>query len=761
MRRSGISNRKKWKWMVCLTIMIVVVALFLQEGILMYVNSKNANKTSQMLLDQVMSVIQKNQQSEEELIQAMKEDYIVRTKGVAYLLDVRPDVEYNVSELQKIANLMSVDEIHLLDDTGTIYSGSVPMYYGYSFDSGEQMAYFKPMLENKELTMCQDVTPNTSEGKCMMYAIIWNSTGTKMVQVGVAPVRLLEKLKQNEVSTVVGNMPMYQGMKLYVADKETHEVYGATNEEEIGKKLEALGISKKFLDQDGTKEGILRIRGSKYNCVFEEMGKYLVGVTFESSADHESNMMVILLVAVYLGIVSGLLMFLVSRVLKANREKKEQYDILSSMAEIYYRMYLVDLKEDTVTVYSDQSTMQESGKVYKNADRRMHEIMAQTVLETYEEQADRFVDLHTVAERMRGKKIISGEFVGKQLGWFRASFVTIEADINEKTVKAIFSIQSIESEKRKEEDLIETSNTDELTGCLNRRAYEKDIARLKKETEFIYVSMDVNGLKIVNDSLGHAAGDELLKGASYCIRKAFEDYGKVYRIGGDEFVAIVFTTPERFGGIRKEFEQTVENWTGEQIESMTISYGIVTSKEKKWESISEMAYAADIRMYEKKALYYSRHGVDRRGQPAAYIALCKRYPKVLKIDLNQDTFRVLGWKKSVPWKVGSAEKTADAGIFEKMPAGPKGEPEGCLSNWLKQLADSGEIHPDDLSNYRNRTDLAYIRNYLDQSREALGISCRRKAGDNWMETAIEIIAGDEYTEENRIAFLYIKMGSIL
>ena len=130
---------------------------------------------------------------------------------------------------------------------------------------------------------------------------------------------------------------------------------------------------------------------------------------------------------------------------------------------------------------------------------------------------------------MKGKKIISGEFVGKDFGWFRASFVTIRADINEKPVKAIFTIQSIENEKKKEEMLIETSNTDELTGCLNRRAYEKDIRGLRPSTEFVYVSMDVNGLKIVNDSLGHAAGDELLRGASYCIRKSFDDYGKVYR----------------------------------------------------------------------------------------------------------------------------------------------------------------------------------------------------------------------------------------
>ena len=41
------------------------------------------------------------------------------------------------------------------------------------------MEYFKPMLKNKNLTMCQDVTPNTAEGKELMYAITWNEAGTR------------------------------------------------------------------------------------------------------------------------------------------------------------------------------------------------------------------------------------------------------------------------------------------------------------------------------------------------------------------------------------------------------------------------------------------------------------------------------------------------------------------------------------------------------------------------------------------------------
>ena len=163
MKKSRFTDRTKWKIIIVLMVGMVVVALFLQAGILMYVNSKNLDKTSQMLLDQSISIIEKNQKNEIDLIRSMKEDYVIRARAVSYILESRLEAENDTEELQKIASLMSIDEIYLFDATGKIYSGTKPEYYGYSFDSGEQMEYFKPMLENKGLTMCQDITPNTSK----------------------------------------------------------------------------------------------------------------------------------------------------------------------------------------------------------------------------------------------------------------------------------------------------------------------------------------------------------------------------------------------------------------------------------------------------------------------------------------------------------------------------------------------------------------------------------------------------------------------
>jgi len=187
-----------------------------------------AYQTSAMLVDQVRSVLLSNEKKERSLTDSLKEDYIAKAKAVSYIVDNVPETETDIAELIRIATLMSIDEIHLFTEDGMIYGGTVPPYYGFTFDSGEQIAFFKPMLANKALSMCQDVTPNTAEGKAMMYAICWNDAGTRMTQIGIEPRRLLDEMRTNEISEVVTDMPVYSGVDIIVADRQSGEILGAT-----------------------------------------------------------------------------------------------------------------------------------------------------------------------------------------------------------------------------------------------------------------------------------------------------------------------------------------------------------------------------------------------------------------------------------------------------------------------------------------------------------------------------------------------------
>jgi diguanylate cyclase (GGDEF)-like protein len=590
-------------------ILVITIAMVIEILILHSLNSRNSNGTSLVLLDQVVGVIEENDQNEEELVETLKEDYIIRAQTVAYILDAKSDAEYDVSELKKIADMMSIDEIHLFNTDGVIYSGSEPKYYGYNFNSGEQMAYFKPMLEDRNLTMCQDVTPNTAEGKNMMYAITWNESGDKMIQVGIEPLRLLEELRSNEISEVISNMPAYEGISIWVADADSGKICGSTDSDMIGRTLDEIGIDNADVGTNTMSRDVVRIDGYNNYCNLRNMGDYIVVVATSAKANIRNYITSMCIELVYLILAGLMIMHMLRRVLKANDEKDAQMKILVSMSEIYESMHLIDLENNTVVEYNDFDEVRKTVNDINGADSMLRQVISLTTEQEYCEAALAFTDIHTLADRMRGRKIISEEFVSKATGWYRASFITIKENDEGQPTEVVYVTQNIDNQKKKEEELLLKSNVDELTGLYNRRAYEEDIDEHNDSVtaeNFVFVSLDVNGLKLVNDTKGHVAGDELLVGVANCMKQCFQPYGKVYRLGGDEFVAMIFADEAQLEKIKKEFEQATAQWSGSLIDRLSVSCGYVKKSEVETTSVHEMADIADKDMYEAKSDFYRK-----------------------------------------------------------------------------------------------------------------------------------------------------------
>jgi diguanylate cyclase (GGDEF)-like protein len=101
--------------------------------------------------------------------------------------------------------------------------------------------------------------------------------------------------------------------------------------------------------------------------------------------------------------------------------------------------------------------------------------------------------------------------------------------------------REIRERRRVEERLLLMSTHDVLTGLYNRAYFELEIERLQHSRLFpvTLVMADVDDLKQVNDRLGHAAGDLLLKAAAQALRDAFRAEDIVCRIGGDEFAVLL------------------------------------------------------------------------------------------------------------------------------------------------------------------------------------------------------------------------------
>ncbi|MGN0424405.1 MAG: diguanylate cyclase domain-containing protein [Acetatifactor sp.] len=155
------------------------------------------------------------------------------------------------------------------------------------------------------------------------------------------------------------------------------------------------------------------------------------------------------------------------------------------------------------------------------------------------------------------------------------------------------------------------SLTDELTGLLNRRAYEEDCTGIESSgmvSNTTIVMMDLNGLKAVNDTYGHMAGDELIIGAANCISNAMKKYGKVYRIGGDEFVALLQCDQNQLEDALRTLNHMTKHWKGSFPIELLIAKGIVAAGEQEGLTFDQIKDLSDKRMYEDKEEHYRRIG---------------------------------------------------------------------------------------------------------------------------------------------------------
>ncbi len=155
----------------------------------------------------------------------------------------------------------------------------------------------------------------------------------------------------------------------------------------------------------------------------------------------------------------------------------------------------------------------------------------------------------------------------------------------------------IENEKK----LTMLSFRDVLTGLYNRNRYVHDIAELgAREGPLGVAFLDVNDLKLVNDRYGHDRGDEALRTCAAKMKAALEG-ADLYRIGGDEFVALAVDVDEdAFLAMMNRLEQTLSD--EESAAGLFVSVGATWSADGR--DVQALLHAADQDMYEKKRSFH-------------------------------------------------------------------------------------------------------------------------------------------------------------
>ena len=237
--------------------------------------------------------------------------------------------------------------------------------------------------------------------------------------------------------------------------------------------------------------------------------------------------------------------------LKQKASKSETYgQIVMALAERYDALYMVDIQTNHYAQYKTERVFCELSIAVEGEDF-FNQLQKDAVDVVYEE------DVPLVQAALTRKVLLKeldahGAFsltyrLNSPGGPLYVSLVAVYADKNH----IVISITNIDAQIRREQKIreeasaaFEKARRDDLTGIKNKTAYtefeEKLDAQIKaKEApEFAIAICDVNGLKTVNDTQGHKAGDEYIKDASNLVCETFK-HSPVFRVGGDEFVAIL------------------------------------------------------------------------------------------------------------------------------------------------------------------------------------------------------------------------------
>ncbi len=155
---------------------------------------------------------------------------------------------------------------------------------------------------------------------------------------------------------------------------------------------------------------------------------------------------------------------------------------------------------------------------------------------------------------------------------------------------------------------------DSLTGVYNRRGFENEIAKLhrkRKEDKFdvAAVSVDMDGLKYVNDNFGHIKGDEAIISVGNCIKNALAEGEFCARMGGDEFEAfLIVDTPDRVEKFKDDVVKSLSEVNSKIEDDYVVDASIGVCIVPHWENIVEAVNEADRLMYEEKRSKKNKQG---------------------------------------------------------------------------------------------------------------------------------------------------------
>ena len=232
---------------------------------------------------------------------------------------------------------------------------------------------------------------------------------------------------------------------------------------------------------------------------------------------------------------------LVKDITQTKKEEEEHLQMITALSGFYKVIFMIDIKNRSAqTIKHVEGTRQHYQDGIMPYEIFLNTFISRMVEAEYVNAIREFMTPDTMENRMRDMNALSREYHGKNIEWGRIVLAPAKWNRDGGLEKVVFAVQDITEQKKREEWMQYKMEHDELTGTLNRTAFNRVTKLLEDNlTPFALILLDIDNFKTINDTHGHDVGDEVLSRLVTTLNEKMRSVDKIFRIGGDEFAIIM------------------------------------------------------------------------------------------------------------------------------------------------------------------------------------------------------------------------------
>ncbi len=523
-------------------------------------------------LEQIRHTLETNQAELALIYENLDKDYLTRAKAAEYMLSGQQDFSMDVSEMQYLAKLLDVDELHIIDENGFIAASSVSKYVGIDMDDHKQTRAFLALLESgdPDASLIQEMQPNAAENKIMKYVGVARKKQKGVVQVGFKPVRQLEAESRNAYDYVFSKFPTDMGEELFAIDCATGQILGHSGGMDQVFSGECYQIDELFGCTNGayrkgehgesvyvvsaTYENVMVCAALPRSLLFKKLWKNLLN-TLIYLLFVEAVVIVLLNYLVKRKVVDGIHQIIdrlssitggnldTAVTVGGNREFEELSGGINTMVKSIVHL------SDRISSIIEISGIPLAAFEYKNGTepvfvtsglRELLDLSAEKA-ETLCKNSELF---HQYIKEITAKPA-EGESDIFQIN--DTKYIRIHmSKSSDGCLGVITDSTDVMLEKKK---MLYENTHDPLTGLFKYQDFKQSAAeilqKVRKNSVCAVVMLDLDFFKSINDTYGHDAGDQYLQRFSSIMRSMPNAHFLTARRSGDEFCMMIYDCADR------------------------------------------------------------------------------------------------------------------------------------------------------------------------------------------------------------------------